>query len=346
MQVPAVSGSSLKTVPYGSLNAILPLLEYLESEGFDLSAVLDRAGVPRSALEDVRIRLPQAKFELLWQAAIEASGDPALALRVSTLVKPSTLGVIGYLAAASESGRNAVELVKGLIPLFLEDFECELECSSEVAFLRLRAGGETPASRFMTEYVIGLAITMSRALGATRSDPLEVRFSHAPPVYADEYQRILRLPVRFEAGEDGVLFPIAMLDTSNPSADAPLRQLLERHAADQLARIMSSAPLPERLRAAILSMLPLGNLTAESAAAHFGMSSRTLRRRLREAGTSYQELLDDVRAELARRYLARERRGIDEVAHLLGFSEPSAFTKAFRRWTGQTPADFVRAGSE
>ena len=74
----------------------------------------------------------------------------------------------GYLAAASESGRNAVELVRGLIPLFLEDFECELECSSEVAFLRLRAGGEAPASRFMTEYVIGLAITMSRAPSRSR----------------------------------------------------------------------------------------------------------------------------------------------------------------------------------
>jgi len=345
VQAPAASGPALKTVPYGSLNAILPLLEYLESERYDLSAVLERAGIPRSALEDVRIRLPQAKFDLLWQAAIEASGDPALALRVSTLVKPSTLGVIGYLAAASESGRNAFELVKGLLPLFWEDFVCELECSGDVALLRCRTGKDAAASRFMMEYVIGLAVAMSRALGMARSGPLEVRFSHAPPAYAAECERILRLPVRFAAGEDGVLFPIAMLDTSNPSADAALRQLLERHAADQLARIMSSAPLPERLRAAVLSMLPLGSLTAESVAAQFGMSSRTLRRRLREAGTSYQEVLDDVRAELAHRYLARERRGIDEVAHLLGFSEPSAFTKAFRRWTGRTPADFVRTRS-
>lgn len=275
--------TSSGTGPYGSLHAMLPLLEYLENEGLDPGATLDRAGIPRSAAEDPRTRLPQGKFEALWRAAIEATGDPAIALRVSTLVKPSTLGVIGYLAAASESRRNAFELVKGLTPLLWENFACDLECDAEVAFLRCRAGGQSRASRFTTEYAIGLTVTMSRALGASRSDPLEARFSHPPPAHAAEYGSILRLPVRFDAGEDGVLFPIAMMDSSNPSADAALRQLLERHAADQLARILSNAPFPERVRACLLSMLPRG------------------------------------------------------------FSAPSAFTKAFRRWTGRTPADFVRA---
>jgi AraC-like DNA-binding protein len=135
------------------------------------------------------------------------------------------------------------------------------------------------------------------------------------------------------------------MDSLNPSADAALRQLLERFAADQLAKIPTSAPFSERVRACILSMLPLGSLTADTVAARFSMSNRTLRRRLQEDATSYQELLDEVRAELARHYLTRERRGIDEVAFLLGFSDPSAFSKAFRRWTGQTPADFVRANS-
>lgn len=334
-----------RTASYGSLHAILPLLEYLEKEGFDPQAILERAGIPRSALEDTRVRLPQGRFEALWHAAIEATGDPAIALRVSTLVKPSTLGVIGYLASASESPRNAFELVQGLTPLLWEDFACDLESDDEVAFIRCRAVGHGRASRFTTEYAIGLTVTMSRALGAARSDPLEARFSHSAPAYADEYERILRLPVRFDAGEDGVLFPISTMDSSNPSADAALRQLLERYAADQLARILSNAPLPQRIRAYVLSALPSGSLTADSVAAQFSMSSRTLRRRLQDEGTSYQEILDDVRAELARRYLTREKRGVDEVSFLLGFSDPSAFAKAFRRWTGRTPADFVRAHS-
>jgi AraC-like DNA-binding protein len=92
-------------------------------------------------------------------------------------------------------------------------------------------------------------------------------------------------------------------------------------------------------------MLPLGTLTADAVAAQFSMSNRTLRRRLQQEATSYQEILDDVRAELASYYLTNEKRRIDEIAFLLGFSDPSAFTKAFRRWTGETPADFARAHS-
>jgi AraC-like DNA-binding protein len=337
-----VSEAGPRRAAYGSLNAILPLLEHLGSEGFDLGAILDRAGIPRSALEDPKLRFPQGRFEALWHAAIEATGDPAIALRVSTRVKPSTLGVIGYLASASESPRSAFELVRGLTPLLWEDFACELESDDGVAFIRCRAGAGARASRLTTEYAIGLTLAMTRALWAERAEPLEARFSHAPPAHADEYERILGLPVRFAAGADGVAFPVSMLDSANPSADAALRQLLERHALDQLALILAHAPLAQRIRTQLLSSLRPGGLGADAVAARFCMSGRTLRRRLREEGTSYQQILDDVRAELARRYLERERRGIDEVSFLLGFSDQSAFGKAFRRWTGRTPADFAR----
>ena len=337
------SGSS--TSSYGSVNVILPLLEYLENEGFDLKTVLDGVGIPESALEDTKTRLPQRRFQALWQVASEATGDPAIALRVSTMVKPNRLGIIGYLASASESRRNAFELVKGLTPLLWEDVECDLESGSEVAFIRCSTGSDPQASRFTMEYAIGLTVTMSRVLGGGHSDPLEARFSYSAPAYADEYERILRLPIRFDAGEDGVLLPISMMDSSNPSADAALRQLLERYAADQLAKIPTGARFSRRIRACILSMLPLGGLTSDTVAARFSISNRTLRRRLQKEATSYQEILDDVRAELARHYLTKEKREIDEVAFLLGFSDPSAFTKAFRRWTGQTPADFARANS-
>ena len=340
-----MSESGSRTSSYGSVTVVLPLLEYLENEGFDLKTILDPVGIPQSALEDTTTRFPKRKFQALWHVASEVTGDPAIALRVSTMVKANTLGIIGYLASASESRRNAFELVKGLTPLLWEDVECDLESGGEVAFIRCRTGSSPQASHFTTEYAVGLTVTMSRVLGGGRSDPLEARFSYSAPAYADEYERILRLPIRFDAGEDGVLFPISMMDSLNPSADAALRQLLERYAADQLAKLPTSARFSQRIRACILSMLPLGSLTADTVAAQFSMSSRTLRRHLQQEATSYQEILDDVRAELARHYLTKEKRGIDEVAFLLGFSDPSAFTKAFRRWTRQTPADFVRANS-
>ncbi|MCP4003061.1 MAG: AraC family transcriptional regulator [bacterium] len=337
--------SASRASSYGSVNAILPLLEYLENAGFDLRELLDRVGIPDSALVDAKTRCPIGKLEALWRVAAQVTGDPAIALRVSTRVKANTLGVIGYLASASESGRSAFELVKGLTPLLWEDFECDLESDGKVAFIRCNPGCKSQASRFTIEYAIGLAIAMSRLLGAGQSDPLEARFSFSAPAYADEYAQILGLPVRFDAGEDGVLLPISMMDSSNPSADATLRQLLERYAANQLAAIPTAASFSQRIRACIRTTLPLSCPSADAVAAQFSMSTRTLRRRLHEEGTSYQEILDDVRAELARHHMMEEKRGIDEVATLLGFSDPSAFGKAFRRWTGTTPADFARANS-
>ena len=109
-----VSESGSRRSSYGSVNVILPLLEYLENEGFDLKTILDGVGIPRSAFEDTKTRFPKGKFEALWQVASAATGDPAIALRVSTMVKVNTLGIIGYLASASESRRNAFELMKGL----------------------------------------------------------------------------------------------------------------------------------------------------------------------------------------------------------------------------------------
>ncbi len=334
-----------KTNSYGSVHVILPLLEYLEKRGLDADGILEHAGVSRSALTNTNTRLPKATFEELWRAAGEATGDPAIALRVSTMMRTNTLGIIGYLALASDSPRRAFELVKGLTPLLWENIDCDLESDDKTAFIRCSTGGGPQANRFTKEYAIGLTVTMSRALGGALTDPIEARFSYSPPPYADQYEEILGLPVRFDAGEDGVLFPISVIDGSNPSADAALRQLLERYAADQLAKISTSAPYAQRVRACILSRLPLGDLTAEMIAAQFSISGRTLRRRLLEEGTSYQEILDNVRAQMARDYLEKERRGIDEVAFLLGFSDQSAFSKAFRRWTGRTPADFLRSNS-
>ena len=135
-----MSESGSRTSSYGSVNVILPLLEYLEDEGFDLKTILDRAGIPDSALEDTKTRLPKRRFQALWRVASEATGDPAIALRVSTMVKANTLGIIGYLASASESRRNAFELVKDLTPLLWEDVECDLESGGEVAFIRCSTG--------------------------------------------------------------------------------------------------------------------------------------------------------------------------------------------------------------
>jgi AraC-like DNA-binding protein len=339
-----VRESDPRTASHGSVSVILPLLDYVESAGLDPDDLLARAGIAREALADSRSRLPKRRFQVLWRAASQALDDPAIALRVATMVRPSALGVIGHLGSASRSVRNAFETVQRLTPLLWEDFECGLETRGDVAFLRCGAvrPDSTPGERFTREYAVALTVTLSRLRSAGRTGPLEARFSYPAPSYAEEYDRILQLPVRFDAGEDGVLLPIAMIDAANPAADAGLIELLERYAAQQLAGIATPMRFGDRVRACIRAAQPTSSLTATQVAERLSVSTRTLRRRLAEEGSSYREIVDEVRADLARHHLGRERRDIDDVALMLGFSDQSAFTKAFRRWTGRTPAEFAR----
>lgn len=335
-----------RTASHGSVSVILPLLDYVESAGLDPNDLLERAGIARETLADSRSRLPKRRFQVLWRAASQALGDPAIALRVATTVRPSTLGVIGHLGSASPSVRNAFESVQRLTPLLWEDFECGLETRGDAAFFRCGSvrSSASAEDRFTREYAVALTVAMSRSRSSEGAGPIEARFSYPAPPYAEEYDRILQLPVRFDAGEDGVLLPTAMVDAANPVADAGLIELLERYAAEQLAGIAAATRFCDRVRACVRAAQPAGCLTATEVAQRLSVSPRTLRRRLSEEGSSYREIVDEVRADLARHHLAREKRDIDDVALMLGFSDQSAFTKAFRRWTGRTPAEFARRG--
>ena len=337
------SGSRLSL--YGSVSLVRPLLEHLSNAGFDPKSILDRAGIPHSAFESARTRFPKREFQVLWQVASEATGDPAIALRVSTMVRADTLGILGHLVLESKSRREAFDLGKELSWLLWEGFEFDFEIEGEVAFMRCHIDRDPYAGRFVTEFGVGFIVTIGRALGPYGAEPLEARFSYPAPAHADEYEQILGVPVRFDVGENGVLFRIPMPDTLNPAADSTLRRLLERYADEQISRMPSGTPFSQRVRSCIRSMLPAGGLTADTVATHLQTSESTLRRRLRDEGTSYREIVKEVRMDLACHYLAAEERDIVDVALILGFSDQSTFTRAFRKWTGQTPADFVRAHS-
>jgi AraC-like DNA-binding protein len=188
---------------------------------------------------------------------------------------------------------------------------------------------------------VGTIVQTSRAVGSHSWGPEEAWFSYPPPNHADDYERILEVPVHFDASHDAVVFSASMLADPNPATDPALVRALEHHARELLAKLPLGDDLQSRVRYTIASLLPLG-ASAEAVAGKLRMSARNLRRRLEAEHKSYKEILDEVRCELARRYLAQEHRRVEEVAFALGFSDGSAFHKAFRRWTGESPTNFAR----
>jgi AraC-like DNA-binding protein len=221
--------------------------------------------------------------------------------------------------------------------------------------LELGAGGQVTV-RYQTAFPDGVGIrcageaALAEILNSARLvtrralSPTSVWFSHAAPEDPAPYHAYFGRRVRFSAPSTELVFARDQLALALPGADSALGDLLRKMAGDALARTDGREDgIPGRVRALLGERLAHGMQTEEAVAHALKMSARTLRRRLADDGTTFRELLDSTRAELARVYMRDRRLPMSEVAFLLGFSEPSAFHRAFKRWTRETPAAY-RAG--
>jgi AraC-like DNA-binding protein len=323
------------------MRSIAPILNHLNALGFSEDRALACLGIERTALSEPDTRFDYRSVERLWQSAIDATGDPCLPLRAARRVQAGDFGILTYIAAASRDSRSAFGTLRELLPLMSTLAEIGLDASNGRPLVRYYWNPGLEISVPTREYAVGTIVQASRAVGSHSWGPEEAWFAYPPPDHADDYERVLEVPVHFDASHDAVVFSASMLDDPNPASDPALVQALERHAQELLAKLPLGDDLRSRVRHRIASLLPSG-ASAEAVAEMLGMSARSLRRRLEAERTSYKHILDEVRCELARRYLAQEQRGVEEVALALGFSDGSAFHKAFRRWTGESPTDFAR----
>lgn len=333
--------------PLGSFRLYIPLTDELAKRGFDVGALLERAGLPEAVLSDPDTRVPRGAVDALWQLAIEAARDRVLPLRVGLSVTPSTLGLVGYLVGASESAIDAVERAAAVTRYFGDGSDVDIAFERGLAVLRFHNRSSYETGLPTMEYSVALTVALSRLLGPLTDvgEAVEARFAHAAPDHAAHYA-LLGLPVRFGASHDGAAFRLARFHAPNPNADPVLRGLLEQHAADLLSRMPREDSFADRVRVCVVDLLPAGSPGVQQVAETLRMSARTLRRRLSEEKTTYRDVLDDVRHALALAELGPQRRSVEEVAYRLGFSDASGFHKAFRRWTGVSPADYARSGGK
>ena len=203
-----------------------------------------------------------------------------------------------------------------------------------------RAGERTLGLRLSNEATIASVFAISQEVATDRVEPLAVYFRHAMPGSRSAHERHFGCPVHFDAERDALLFSRSSMQAPNRLGDSAVVAFFDSHLEQELAALADDVSLERRVRVRISTVLSDGVPTVSDVAAHFGMSGRTLQRRLSERGRSYQALVDEARRELAERLLRDTRYPLADVAFLTGFSEQSAFTRAFRRWAGQTPRSY------
>lgn len=331
---------------------VADMLQYLEQRGVSRSEVARDAQVelPNPLRADHRV--PGSAVERLWTFSERRMRDPLVGLHMSEAYNPGTLDILGYVILSCRTVGEVLNRFARYARLLNDGMRVEVVNDAGLAWCRV----DFDAS--MNNYLIrdsmhamdALWTGVARNLASLTAKPLsatEIWFRHELPsaTVADEYVRVLGAPVRFGATDDRFIIPASHLDEPILSANPALLQLFEQHAETVLARLETHGSragqvmrvLAERMKGAVPT---LGDVARELA-----MSERNLQRALREDGTSFQQLVDELRCELAISHLANPATSTGQVGFLLGFSEPSAFHRAFKRWTGKAPSAYRRLGT-
>ena len=301
--------------------------------------LLAAVGLTPAALERIDARVPATLEAQLLEAAERLTGDESVGLRVAQSLTAGAYDVLGYALRSSATLGQALERLARYHRLIHESAAVQTEVEGNVARITHGASGEPLAKvRPLAQMALGAIVVVGRQLTGQDWAPLAVEFQHARPRDCTEYERLFRAPVRFDAACNQLLLDAALLRRPLPQADPGLCGVLERYARELAGRLPAGHTASEQVRFLICQSLVGGDIRAEALARQLHMSARTLQRALATEGTSLREIMDGLRRDLAARYLAEPDLALGEVAFLLGFTELSSFWRAFKRWTGTTPA--------
>jgi AraC-like DNA-binding protein len=320
----------------------LTLIRALEARGIDAQTLAARAGIDPALLDDPNSRYPIAATTRLWRLAVDVTGDPCFGLWASRFVNQTTFHALGFAVFASRTLRDAFERFARHGRLVSDVAEIQLRRvgqREQVCFVPLE-GQPRPADEAI-DATLCLIARMARMLSGGKVNPVAVRLERPEPFPSEPFRKVFRAPVQFGQNESVLEFVASDLDERLPTGNAELARHNDEAVARYLARI-EHEHVSNRLRSWLIDRLASGEPTEEAAARALGMSLRNLQRRLQEEGTTYREALNSTREKMARTYLDGHRTSITEVAFLLGFSSSNSFSRAFRRWTGQSPRAYCR----
>ena len=320
---------------------VAPLKEALQLYGLDFAVLARRAGLDPGLLTEPNARYPTAPLQKLWEIAAEESADPVFGFRVGSLVRPGTFHALGLGIVSSTSVLAALNRIQRYSSIVSTNGRLVLLQQDGLVGLETRADRVTvmPTIHCVDALVVGLCRILEQCAGPSAM-PARVVFMRPRMAPAEAYREILGCPVDFDGPHIAIWFDAAAAAQPVLSGNAELAAEADKLSAryiDELAPDSTAA----RVRTLLLKAMPSGEFGREAIARSLNQSASTLQRRLRDEGATYQELLDATRHEMALEYLRQGGHSLVDVAFLLGFTDQSNFTRAFRRWTGKTPREYL-----
>lgn len=317
------------------------IVRALEAEGIASAPLLQEAGIDPQSLHDANQRIAQANMSALWRAALRVSGDQCFGLRVARCGYPTDFHGLFFAMQSSYTLIEALERSVRFSSVISTSAQMQVQRLPSITRLIYGVAEGVVVERIATEAFIACAVQFTQQTWRELPVVKRVCLTRPQPADPQRWEQLLGCPVQFDA-------PVNAIDYHNDCLLAPLRtgnsdvaRGLDTVMSDYLERQRRS-DLPERVRTVIVRQLPFGEVQQSKVADELGMSVRNLHRHLIKHASSFKELLDESRRQLAMTYLRQSHCSINEICYRLGFNEPSSFNRAFRRWTGSSPGQWRR----
>ena len=329
--------------PMISVAATKGLIDAIARQGGSPDPILRECGLERSNLTNPEGFISVAKWAQLLEQTARATNDDFFGLHFGENFNPKNIGPVIYVVLNSPTIGAAIENVERYLKLHNEaikwftNIEGERAC---VGYELAELGIETP--RQYQEASMVITLNTVRLMAGSHWAPQEIHFTHESPQQIAEHTRIFAAPVRFGCATNAFVIEREFLERQVPAADPRLYRILQRYLDDILSDMPREDGFLASIRKAIAETMRDGDPGLGRVAKQLAASPRTLQRRLKEYGLEFKKLADDTRRRFASNYLKDRKHTLTEVAFLLGYSDVSAFNRAFKRWTGVTPLYYRR----
>ena len=321
-------------------SAAVLLARTLTSYGCDAAAVFAEAGLDPAPAQPLDVRYPVSRLQVVWRLAVQRSGDPCFGLSLAEQMQPQALHGLGFAWLTSETLLDAVQRLVRYQRIISTISDYRLRAQDDLVELSVRlARPGVDIHPVSIDAAMAVIVRMCRMAWQLPFRPRRLVLQRTQPRCSERFRAFFQCPVQFSAPLNAIYFDAELLGRPLPSANPELARANDRVVMDYLNRFDRKS-LSLQVRALLIDLLPGGQPTQAQVARALHTSVRNLQRRLRREGSTFKQLLEETRRELAAQYLRQSHHPIGEITYLLGFSEPSNFTRAFRRWTGSTPMEF------
>jgi AraC-like DNA-binding protein len=318
------------------------LWEQLKGYGIDPAPLFREEGIDPESMFDQGARIPLDHYQRLDVKALELSGDPYFGLKGAAYIRPAHLGALGFAWLASSSLRTGFQRLSRYARVIQEKLSIELDEDDQFFYVRMDADQPLMSKRIRENGQLAAVTKFCRMIAGDDFNPVKILLKQPEPDDPGYYYELFRCAIEFNSSATTFIIHLEDTDRRLTGSNDQLAKLNEHIVVKYLAH-NEKQDIVNRVKAAIIDGLANGMVTEASIASEMHTTPRNLHRKLQKEDTTFKQLLTNIRKELAQQYIQDRSKTLTEISFMLGFSEVSSFSRAFKGWTGKPPSE-VRQG--